>query len=93
MGYNTSEKEDGNVMLLDEHDVNSELILFNDDLISFDHVIVCLIQYCKHSAIQAEQCALIVHTKGKASIKHGSMEELNGVKKKLDREGLTTEIH
>lgn len=92
MSYETSVKEDGEVMLLDEHAEKHTLLLFNDDLISFDHVITCLINYCKHSAIQAEQCAVIVHTKGKASVKEGELEFLNSIKKSLDSQGLTTEI-
>jgi ATP-dependent Clp protease adaptor protein ClpS len=44
---------------------NNEIVLFNDDVNTFDHVIATLIRVCKHSAEQAEQCALLVHYKGK----------------------------
>lgn len=88
-----SYQEDEDVAVLDPISSKQQLILYNDDLISFDHVISCLIKYCKHSAIQAEQCALIVHTKGKTSIKEGVFENLNKIKINLDKEGLTTEIH
>lgn len=53
-----------------------KLVLHNDNHNTFDHVIECLVSICGHTAIQAEQCALIVHTKGKCAVKHGSMEDL-----------------
>ncbi len=55
------------------------LMLYNDDVNSFDHVINCLMDYCKHSMIQAEQCANLVHYKGKCDIKHGSYENLKSI--------------
>lgn len=52
------------------------IILFNDDVNTFDHVINCLIEICKHHPLQAEQCAIIVHNKGKANVSHGDFEEM-----------------
>lgn len=52
------------------------IVLYNDDVNTFDHVIDCLIKYCKHSPEQAEQCAILVHFKGKCPVKQGSSEEL-----------------
>ncbi|MBR9860835.1 ATP-dependent Clp protease adaptor ClpS [bacterium] len=77
-----------------EVDVDSgfAIILYNDDYNTFDHVIDCLIKYCKHSAEQAEQCSLIVHYKGKATVKHGSSTELSPVCTSLCREGLSAVI-
>lgn len=72
--------------------LNSKLIVFNDDHNSFEWVIECFCKYLKHSAEQAEQCALIIHTKGKASVKEGTKEELKPLKTALDDAGLTTEI-
>jgi len=51
-------------------------MLYNDDVNSFDNVIECLIKYCKHSLIQAEQIASIVHHNGKCDIKRGSFDDL-----------------
>ncbi len=45
-----------------------ELVLYNDDVNTFDHVINTLIKVCKHNSIQAEQCAMIVHYKGKCTV-------------------------
>lgn len=53
-----------------------ELVVFNDDVNTFDHVIKILIKVCQHSAEQAEQCALIIHYKGKCTVKKGSRENL-----------------
>ncbi|WKN33654.1 ATP-dependent Clp protease adaptor ClpS [Porifericola rhodea] len=55
---------------------NKDLIVLNDDYNTFDHVINTLIKVCKHSPEQAEQCTLIIHYKGKCSVKKGSYEEL-----------------
>ncbi|MDX5338964.1 MAG: ATP-dependent Clp protease adaptor ClpS [Cyclobacteriaceae bacterium] len=60
--------------LLDQED--SDLVVFNDDVNTFDHVIKVLIQVCNHSPEQAEQCTLIIHYKGKCAVKKGSKAEL-----------------
>ncbi len=52
------------------------LVVLNDDYNTFEHVINTLIKVCKHSPEQAEQCTLIIHYKGKCSVKKGSYEEL-----------------
>ena len=52
------------------------IILYNDDVNTFDHVINCLMKYCNHKLEQAEQCALIVHNNGKCDVKSGTYEEL-----------------
>lgn len=63
-----------------ELDVESrKLVLYNDDVNTFDHVINCLIEICKHDALQAEQCALLVHYKGKAIVKEGEFEKLEAM--------------
>lgn len=53
-----------------------DLIVLNDDYNTFDHVINTLIKVCKHSPEQAEQCTMIIHYKGKCSVKKGTFEEL-----------------
>ncbi|NBU92417.1 MAG: ATP-dependent Clp protease adaptor ClpS [Flavobacteriia bacterium] len=54
----------------------SSLVLYNDDFNTFDHVINCLIKICKHTPEAAEQCAFIVHYRGKCAVKHGTYEDL-----------------
>lgn len=68
------------------------LILYNDDFNTFDHVIACLVEYCGHSKIQAEQCTYLVHYTGKADVKSGSLEILKPISESLSDEGLTVEI-
>ncbi len=73
-------------------DNNHEIVLFNDDVNTFDHVIETLIQVCKHSSEQAEQCALLVHYKGKCTVKTGAMSELKPQCSQLLEAGLSAEI-
>lgn len=54
----------------------SELIVFNDDVNTFEHVTKILIKVCEHTPEQAEQCTLIIHYKGKCAVKKGSREKL-----------------
>jgi ATP-dependent Clp protease adaptor protein ClpS len=58
---------------------SNAIILYNDDVNSFDHVISCLQKYCKHSNEQAQQCALIVHNNGRCSIKEGNKKDLKPI--------------
>ena len=69
------------------------VVLFNDHHNTFDHVIECLIHTCGHDALQAEQCATIVHFKGKCTVKSGSYDELAPIHKSLTEEDLTVELN
>lgn len=69
------------------------IILFNDEVNSFEWVILCLHRKCGHTLEQAEQCAIIVHNAGKCSIKNGSIDALLPIHQALLDSGLTTEIH
>jgi ATP-dependent Clp protease adaptor protein ClpS len=68
------------------------LTLHNDDVHTFDFVIETLMNVCDHDFIQAEQCAYIVHFKGKCEIKKGSMDVLQPMKNKLASKGLEVTI-
>jgi ATP-dependent Clp protease adaptor protein ClpS len=68
------------------------LILYNDNINTFDHVIKSLVEVCGHDLIQAEQCALIVHLKGSYEVKTGSKELLNTMSKSLNIKGLTSKV-
>jgi ATP-dependent Clp protease adaptor protein ClpS len=68
------------------------LTLHNDDEHTFDFVIDTLINVCKHDFLQAEQCAYIVHFKGKCEIKKGSLDRLQPMKNKLLSKGLQATI-
>ena len=71
---------------------NKDLILYNDDLNTFDFVIQTLIDVCKHDPIQAEQCSIIVHFKGKCAVKSGDYSELNPLKAEMLTRGLSCVI-
>ncbi|PID69332.1 MAG: hypothetical protein CR989_02285 [Flavobacteriales bacterium] len=69
-----------------------EIILFNDDINTFDFVIEALIKVCEHTPLQAEQCTHLVHFKGKCSVKSGEYADLEPRCTKLLDLGLSAEI-
>lgn len=81
-----------NDVLLEEV-LQKEIILFNDDVNTFDWVIQSLIEVCEHDSIQAEQCSFIVHYKGKCSVKKGTYDSLEPQCTSLLERGLSAEIH
>lgn len=69
--------EESEVLLEEELDLeDSALVVFNDDVNTFEHVTNILIKVCEHSVEQAEQCTLIIHYKGKCAVKKGSFKDL-----------------
>ena len=68
------------------------LVLYNDEHNTFDHVIEMLVSVCVHDATQAEQCALLVHFKGKCTVLSGTLDELEPKCTKLLDADLTAEI-
>ncbi len=80
--------------LLEDIDVTSkkELVVFNDDVNTFAHVIETLIKVCRHSPEQAEQCTWIVHYRGKCCVKMGSMSKLNPMKRAICEAGIDARI-
>ena len=71
---------------------NNEIIMYNDDVNTFDHVIDTLMRVCDHTAEQAEQCSLIIHYNGKCTVKTGSLEKLKPQCSQLLEAGLSAEI-
>jgi ATP-dependent Clp protease adaptor protein ClpS len=74
--------------LIDEKD----LIVYNDDVNTFDHVIESLINVCDHDGIQAEQCTWIIHYKGRCGVKRGDYETLEAMCTALLERGISAEI-
>ena len=68
------------------------LVLYNDDVNTFDHVINCLVRICEHDLIQAEQCAWLVHNKGKCQVKSGKLSDLRKRLQALTQNGLSAQI-
>ncbi len=86
------ESPEGVEQVLVQPDQEHEIILYNDDINTFDHVIACLIKICEHTYMQAEQCAYLVHFTGKCAVKTGSLEDLIPRCTALLEEGLSAEV-
>jgi ATP-dependent Clp protease adaptor protein ClpS len=69
-----------------------DLVVFNDDFNTFEHVIETLIKVCKHTLEQAEQCTLIIHHKGKCAVKKGSMDFLKPMRDAICEAGIDARI-
>lgn len=76
----------------EEEAKQNEIVLFNDDVNTFDHVIDTLVDVCEHTPEQAEQCAIIVHYKGKCTVKTGEYDDLEPRCIMLLKAGLSAEI-
>ena len=76
-----------------EEDIDvKDLVVFNDDFNTFEHVINTLIRVCEHSPEQAEQCTLLIHFKGKCAVKTGLFEELKPMKDSICEAGIDAKI-
>ncbi|WP_088324454.1 ATP-dependent Clp protease adaptor ClpS [Polaribacter tangerinus] len=88
----TKEKIQEDVSVKEQEVFQHEIILHNDDVNTFDHVIESLIQVCDHTLEQAEQCATLVHYKGKCAVKSGEFKDLEPRCSKLLQLGLSAEL-
>ena len=88
----TIEKVKEEILLDELVDVNNEIVLYNDDVNTFDHVIESLVDVCKHQLLQAEQCATLVHYTGKCVVKNGEYEALEPLCTALLDRGLSAKI-
>jgi ATP-dependent Clp protease adaptor protein ClpS len=70
----------------------SDLVVFNDHINTFEHVIATLIRVCQHSPEQAEQCTWIIHHKGKCTVKSGELDELQPLKQAICEVGIDAKI-
>lgn len=92
--FQTSEDSDVLEEVITEELVDKEkdLIVYNDDVNTFDHVIECLETICNHNSIQAEQCTYIIHYSGKCTVENGSFNELKPMCLALLDKGLSASI-
>jgi ATP-dependent Clp protease adaptor protein ClpS len=86
------EKNKPNLESDDLTDTLKELILFNDEVNSFEYVIESLIEVCEHDIFQAETCAYVAHYNGKCPVKSGSFVDLKPKYNEMTRRGLTVDI-
>ena len=83
---------DEDVLLLEDQDELRSLVVFNDEVNTFDHVINTLIEVCGHEPQQAEQCTLLIHHKGKCSVKNGTFEELAPLCTAIQDRGISADV-
>lgn len=90
----TSEQEQILVETLEVVDAAEvrDLVVFNDHVNTFEHVTATLIKVCKHSSEQAEQCTLLIHFKGKCTVKNGSFDELRPLREGICEAGIDAKI-
>lgn len=88
----SKEKKSPVVELNQKEDELRSLILYNDDVNSFDYVIETLVEVCEHEAMQAENCAWIAHFKGKCPVKNGTINDLKPRYEEMTNRTLTVEI-
>lgn len=92
LNMSTKEKVLEEVLVEEGITGNSEIVLFNDDVNTFDHVIDTLIRVCDHTPEQAEQCSIIVHYNGKCTVKTGEYDKLKPQCTQLLEAGLSAEL-
>jgi ATP-dependent Clp protease adaptor protein ClpS len=76
-----------------EQTKSHKLVMYNDNENSFPYIMACLIKFCSHNPVQAEQCALIAHNKGECSIKTGDFLEIFDIHNDFEKVRIKTEIH
>lgn len=90
----TAHKEKEWVEVLDAIEVTDvkDLVVFNDDVNTFDHVIETLIRVCRHTPEQAEQCTWLIHYRGKCAVRSGEYDELNPMREAICEAGIDAKI-
>ncbi len=86
------EQTDVEVLLEEATSLGHQLVVYNDDVNSFEYVIMTLMEVCEHSAEQAEQCTLMIHFRGKCGVKSAPYEDLVGMRNEICRRGISAEI-
>lgn len=87
-------QEDESVDVLDAVETTDlmDLVVFNDDVNTFEHVTRTLIKVCQHTPEQAEQCTLIIHYKGKCQVKNGTFDFLRPMREAICEAGIDARI-
>ncbi len=85
-------REDSDVGVLTQLTPSYSLIVWNDEVNSFDWVIETLMEVCGHDLEQAEQCAMIIHNKGKYAVKNGDYDTLKPMCDAITERGIGATI-
>ena len=88
--YETSTEEEVDLLTANEHPY--QLIVWNDEVNTFQWVIETLVEVCNHSTEQAEQCAMLIHTQGKYAVKNGLYEDLKPMCDAITERGIGATI-
>lgn len=88
----TVEKQQEEGVILEQEVCEHQIVLHNDDVNTFDFVIDCLVNVCEHTLEQAEQCTILVHYRGKCTVKTGKFNDLEPRCSKLLQLGLSAEL-
>lgn len=86
------QREEEQTDVLDDIGMECSLIVWNDEVNTFDWVIQALVEICDHTQEQAEQCAMIIHTRGKYAVKHGTYEVLKPMCDAITERGIGATI-
>jgi ATP-dependent Clp protease adaptor protein ClpS len=84
----TSNKKQATTDTLSLSDDPCSLVVWNDDVNTFDWVITTLVEVCGHTEEQAEQCAYLIHFKGKCDVKQGQYEKLKTMCDRITDRGI-----
>lgn len=84
--------ETAEVLELEETTEVYDLVIFNDDVNTFEHVIQTLIKVCHHTPEQAEQCTIIIHYRGKCAVRTGTFTELRPMCEAICEVGIDARI-
>ncbi len=85
-------KEEHDFLLEEETVESHDLVVFNDEVNTFPFVIETLMDVCGHTPEQAEQCTLLIHFKGKCTVKIGTFDELAPMRNDICRRGISAEV-
>jgi len=92
MKHAFQEEESVDVLEVIESTDLMDLVVFNDDVNTFDHVINTLMKVCRHTHEQAEQCTLLIHYRGKCTVKNGNFNFLKPMRDAICEEGIDARI-
>ncbi|MCZ2471909.1 ATP-dependent Clp protease adaptor ClpS [Aquirufa ecclesiirivi] len=94
ISFQNQEKHQEDVELAFDEEVvaSHQLVVYNDEVNSFDYVIITLMEVCEHSPEQAEQCTLQIHFRGRCGVKSGDFDELVSMRNEICRRGISAEI-
>lgn len=88
----SSTQHEEEVLVAEDKDLGWRVILWNDDVNTFQWVINCLVEICSHDPNQAEQCSFIVHFKGKCQVKSGNLLKMQTICQALQERGLSATL-